>query len=77
MPGEVEQLIEHFAEYYNNRRFHKSPDNLTPADVYYGRKKECLSTRKMIEQKTLEARRVYNLWKRRGKKQLQLLRSTP
>jgi putative transposase len=36
LPGQLEQSIGEFVEYYNNRRYHESLDNLTPADVYFG-----------------------------------------
>ncbi len=29
--------IEAFVEYYNHQRYHKSKQNLTSADVYFGR----------------------------------------
>jgi len=38
LPGQLEQSIEEFVEYYNNCRYHESLDNLTPADVYFGRR---------------------------------------
>ena len=60
----LEQEIERFVEYYNYHRYHESLDNLTPADVYFGRKRECLYLREMIKRETLKARRVYNLGKR-------------
>ena len=37
LPGQLEQSIEEFVSYYNNCRYHESLDNLTPADVYFGR----------------------------------------
>ena len=37
LPGQLELSIGEFVEYYNNRRYHESLDNLTPVDVYFGR----------------------------------------
>ena len=34
LPGQLEHSIGEFVDYYNNRRYHESLDNLTPADVY-------------------------------------------
>jgi hypothetical protein len=42
---------------YNYKRYHESLDNVTPADVYFGRAKEVQSRRDGIKQRTLEARR--------------------
>ena len=75
LPGELEQEIERFVEYYNNQRYHESLENLTPADVYNGRRRQCLSIRDMIKRKTLKARKAYNLGKGGRKNQLHLLRS--
>lgn len=75
LPGELELEIERFVEYYNNRRYHESLDNLTPATVYNGCRRQHLSLRDMIKRKTLKARKAYNLGKGGRKKQLQLLRS--
>ena len=77
LPGELEQEIERFVEYYNNHRYHESLDNLTPADVYFGRKRELLSAREMIKRETMKLRRAYNLGKGGLKKQLQLIKLTP
>ena len=72
LPGELEREIERFVEYYNNKRYHESLDNLTPADVYSGRRRECLSIRDMIKRKTLRARKAINLGKGVQKNQLLL-----
>jgi transposase InsO family protein len=56
-PWDLEKEISRFVEYYNHRRYHESLDNVTPADVYFGRVKEVLSKREEIKRKTLEARR--------------------
>ena len=56
-PWELEQTIEEFVVYYNNERYHESLDNLTPADVYFGRAEEVKTKREQIKQATLETRR--------------------
>jgi putative transposase len=47
--------------YYNHQRYHESLDNLTPADVYFGRAKEVLTKRDQIKKQTLQQRRLQNL----------------
>ena len=47
LPGDLEAQIAAFVEHYNHRRYHESLDNLTPADVYFGRGQTILlATRK-------------------------------
>ena len=46
LPGDLEVQITAFVDYYNNHRYHESIDNLTPADVYFGRGKTILAERK-------------------------------
>ncbi len=57
LPGELEEHLQHFVSYYNHERYHESLDNLTPADVFYGREKEILGQRELIKQNTLAMRR--------------------
>ena len=45
------------AAYYNNERYHESLDNVTPADVYYGRQYAVLSERSKIKRRTMERRK--------------------
>jgi transposase len=45
------------ARHYNNGRYHESLDNLTPADVYFGRAPAILKRRQAIKRKTIEQRR--------------------
>jgi transposase InsO family protein len=59
-PGELEQAVGDFVEYYNNDRFHESLDNVTPADVYFGRRLEILTERDLIKAETMEHRRREN-----------------
>lgn len=57
LPGELEERIRRFVDYYNHERYHESLDNLTPADVFYGRGKEILDRRQNIKMETLALRR--------------------
>ena len=50
-----------FGEYNNNEPYPESLDNLTPADVYFGRKEEVLSRLEKIKEQTLWLRRKQNL----------------
>jgi len=77
LPGELEREIERYVEYYNNLRYHESLENLTPADVYFGRKREQLTMRERIKRETMKLRRSYNLGKGGMKNQLLLTKSTP
>ena len=56
-PGELKARIREFVDYYNHQRYHESLNNLTPADVYFGRAEEILQRRKRIKHKTMEKRR--------------------
>ena len=60
-PSELEKEIAKFVDLYNNHRYHESLDNLTPADVYFGRDKEILDRREIIKRETLRNRRKINL----------------
>jgi transposase InsO family protein len=60
-PWELEQELSRFVDYYNNDRYHEALNNVTPADVYFGRKREILTKRDQIKRKTLALRRKQNL----------------
>ena len=60
-PEELEREIAQFVDYYNNKRYHESLDNLTPMDVFTGKAKEVLAKRAEIKRKTLQNRRMQNL----------------
>jgi len=57
LPGDLEQRIGEFVDYYNHERYHESLNNLTPADVYYGRGQQVLDRREQIKLNTLAMRR--------------------
>ena len=44
LPGQLEARLAEFVDYYNTRRYHESLNNLTPADVYFGRGQTILDT---------------------------------
>src|ERR1700710_1906702 len=58
LPGDLQAEIETFLEHYNNRRYHESLGNLTPADVYTGRGEAIRLERERIKRKTLLQRRL-------------------
>jgi putative transposase len=58
LPGDLEQQIGTFVEHYNHVRYHESIDNLTPADVYFGRAETILAERHRIKRATIANRRL-------------------
>ena len=58
LPGDLEAQIKAFVDDYNNRRYHESIDNLTPADVYFGRGQIILMERERIKRQTIANRRL-------------------
>ena len=60
LPGDLERQIGTFVEHYNNVRYHESIDNLTPADVYFGRAVMILTERQRIKRQTIANRRLHH-----------------
>jgi transposase InsO family protein len=58
LPGDLETEIAAFVDHYNHRRYHESIDNLTPADVYFGRGQTILLQRERIKRQTIQQRRL-------------------
>ena len=61
VPWELENAIAEWVAHYNHERYHESLDNVTPADVYNGRRNDILDRRSMIKARTLTQRKVQNL----------------
>ena len=58
LPGDLQASIEAFVTHYNHERYHESLNNVTPADVYFGRDKVILLERERIKRQTFETRRL-------------------
>jgi len=58
LPGDLNASIERFVEHYNHHRYHESLQNLTPADVYFGRGQTILLERERIKRNTFKQRRL-------------------
>ena len=57
LPGELREQLQRFITYYNHERYHESLNNLTPADVFYGRGQSILEQREAIKINTMAMRR--------------------
>ena len=49
LPGDLENHISAFVDHYNNRRYHESLANVTPADAYFGRDTAIIEKSKKIK----------------------------
>lgn len=59
-PSALREAVAGFVDFYNHQRYHEALKNVTPADVYHGRREEILARRKEVKQRTIEQRRVFN-----------------
>ena len=55
-PSELEKAINEWVDYYNEKRFHESLDNLTPKDVYLGQGEKIKKIRETIKQNSINKR---------------------
>lgn len=60
-PEQLKERLVEFVDYYNNRRYHESLQNLTPADVYFGKGEKILKQRQIVKMNTMKKRRKEHL----------------
>ena len=52
-PWQLEKAIADWVQHYHHARYHESLDNVTPSDVYQGRRDDILDQRAIIKSRTL------------------------
>jgi putative transposase len=59
-PSELEAKIGQWVEYYNNRRYHETLGNITPSDMYEGKRNAIMKRRMEVKRRTIRLRRKAN-----------------
>jgi hypothetical protein len=65
-PDELQKALRETADWYNDRP-HEAHQNVSPNDVYAGRKEQILEARAVKKKLTIERRKAYNQGKNLGR----------
>ena len=59
-PTELKVEVDKFINFYNKDRYHESLGNVTPDDVFYGRREKIIKEREEKRRRTIMRRKNYN-----------------
>lgn len=59
-PDELKNETGKFIDFYNQHRYHEALGNVTPEDVYFGRKQSIIEKRNLLKSKTYYRRKLVN-----------------
>lgn len=59
-PSDLRSALENYINYYNTERYHEALENVTPDDVFFGRRDEILEMREKKKIANLAKRKMYN-----------------
>jgi len=60
-PWELEKTIAEWIHHDNHERYNESLDNVTPADVYEGRRSDVLAQRVLVKARMMTKGKLHNL----------------
>jgi hypothetical protein len=59
-PEELKYRLNEFVDFYNNKQYHESLQNVTQADMYFGRDKQILKNRNLMKEKQIKSKSQFS-----------------